>query len=264
MPTDLHITTMGQGERLVFVHGSGGWGDESFAEQRALASQFRVELVDRRGFGDSPSTGRVDWESDARDLEELLDLPAHLIGHSYGAIACLLCAARVPAKVQSLTLIEPSTYAVARGHPAVEALFARMQSVYAAAPRMSPAEYFFAVAAAFGFLDSPTPHPIELVGKALAATIATMGERPPWDAEIPLEMIAASRIPTLLVMGAWDTAPDSARSILGAALGAVADVVESRLQATRVVIPGAHHWPQRSGRVFNEALTTFLGSVGTP
>lgn len=264
MQTDLHITTMGHGQRLVFVHGSGGWGDESFAEQRALASKFRVELVDRRGFGDSPSTSRVDWETDARDLERLLDVPAHLIGHSYGAIACLLCAARVPAKVRSLTLIEPSTYAVAREHPAVEALFARMQSVYTAAPRMSPVEYFFAVAAAFGFVDSPTPHPIELVGKALAATISSMGERPPWDAEIPLETIAASGIPTLLVMGAWDSVPESARSILGAALGAVADVVESRLRATRVVIPGAHHWPQRRGGAFNETLTTFLGRVETP
>jgi len=96
MATDLHVTSMGQGERLVFVHGSGGWGEESFAEQRELAAQFRVELVDRRGFGDSPSTSRVDWEVDARDLEALLDLPAHLVGHSYGAIACLLCPRSTP------------------------------------------------------------------------------------------------------------------------------------------------------------------------
>jgi len=264
MATDLHVTSMGQGERLVFVHGSGGWGEESFAEQRELAAQFRVELVDRRGFGDSPSTSRVDWEVDARDLEALLDLPAHLVGHSYGAIACLLCAATVPGKVQSLTLIEPSTYAVARGQPAVEALFARMQPLYTAASRMTAVEYFFAVAAAFGFVDSPMPLPIELTGKALAATIASRDERPPWDAEIPLEAIAACHIPTLLVMGAWDSVPDSARSILGTALGAVADVIESRLRAMRVVIPGAHHWPQRSGEAFNEALEGFLRNVGSP
>ena len=211
--TDLHVTTWGDGDRVVLLHGSGGWGEESFAEQRPLADAFRLDLVDRRGFGDSPPAARVDWAVDADDLTRLLDAPAHLVGHSYGAIACLLTAARIPERVRSLTLIEPSTYAIAREHPAVRALFTRMAPVYAAATTLTPGQYVAACAGAFGFAELDGLPDLPLSGRLLAATRASRDERPPWDAAIPLAAIAAQRIPTLLVVGAWTARPPRPGSI---------------------------------------------------
>lgn len=91
--SDLDVVVWGEGERVVLVHGSFGWGEETFAEQRPLADRYRLLLSDRRGHGDSPPAERVDFERDAADLAELLGGGAHLVGHSYGAIACVLAPA---------------------------------------------------------------------------------------------------------------------------------------------------------------------------
>ncbi|MEW9515782.1 alpha/beta fold hydrolase [Streptomyces tubercidicus] len=66
----VHVTVWDQAAaeapRAVLVHGTMSWGTECFAAQRPLADTFRLELVDRRGFGDSPGIERSDsrlWES---------------------------------------------------------------------------------------------------------------------------------------------------------------------------------------------------------
>ena len=105
--TALNVTVWGDGEPAVLVHGSFGWGEETWREQRPLAESYRLLLVDRRGFGGSPAHGRVDFERDAADVAELLEDGAHLVGHSYGGVVSLLAAARNPQAVRSLTVIEP-------------------------------------------------------------------------------------------------------------------------------------------------------------
>jgi pimeloyl-ACP methyl ester carboxylesterase len=111
----VHVTVWGDGEPAVFVHGSFGWGKETWKQQRPLADHYRLLLVDRRGFGASPANGRVDFERDAEDVAELLGDGAHLVGHSYGGVVSLLAAGRRPGVVRSLTLIEPPAFGVARG-----------------------------------------------------------------------------------------------------------------------------------------------------
>ena len=68
-------------------------------------------------------------------------------------------------------------------------------------------------------------------------------ERRPWEAEIPLDALAAAPFPKLVVSGGHDPAFD-----------AVCDVLERRLGAERAVIPGAGHRVQRTGAPFNERL----------
>ncbi len=77
-----------------------------------------------------------------------------------------------------------------------------------------------------------------------------MVERPPWEAEIPLDALAAPPFPTLVVSGGHDPAFD-----------AVCDVLERRLGAERAVIPGAGHSVQRTGAQFNEHLEAFLAAA---
>jgi pimeloyl-ACP methyl ester carboxylesterase len=246
----VHVTVWGEGEPAVFVHGSFGWGEDTWKEQRPLASDYRLLLIDRRGFGASPADGRVDFERDAEDVAELLGDGAHLVGHSYGGVVSLLAAARRPGAVRSLTLIEPPAFGVARGDEAVEDLIRNIDA--AAASTQDPVEYRGAFLRGFGFSAGATA----LEGLELEAARASMTERPPWEAEIPLDELARTGVRVLLVQGDWCPAPDTARSLAGAAFRAVCDTLDDRLEAERAVFPAAHN-PQRLGVVFNNRLRTF-------
>ena len=92
----VHVTVWGDGEPAVLVHGSFGWGEETWREQRPLADDYQLLLIDRRGFGSSQSDGRVDFERDADDVADLLGDGAHLVGHSYGGVVSLLICICLP------------------------------------------------------------------------------------------------------------------------------------------------------------------------
>jgi pimeloyl-ACP methyl ester carboxylesterase len=252
----VHVTVWGEGEPAVFVHGSFASGTDTWREQRALADAYRLLLIDRRGFGASPPDGRVDFERDADDVSELLGDGAHLVGHSYGGVVSLLAAAQTPESVRSLTLIEPPAFGVARGDEAVEELIRHIGE--AAASTDDPARYRVEFLRAFGYAAEPTL----LTGADLEAARASLGERQPWEAEIPLDVIAHARTPVLLVQGDWCPAPLSARARAGTAFRAVCNVLHERLNAQRAVFPAAHN-PQRLGRLFNDRLREFWEATST-
>ena len=135
----VNVTVWGDGDPAVFVHGSFGWGEKTWSEQRPLSDAYRLLLVDRRGFGGSPPDGRVDFQRDADDVADLLADGAHLVGHSYGGVVSLLAAARRPDAVRSLTVIEPPAFGLARGNPAVEKLIREIAA--AGAETADPGEY---------------------------------------------------------------------------------------------------------------------------
>ncbi len=245
----VHVTVWGEGEPAVFVHGSFGWGEETWLEQRPLADHYRLLLIDRRGFGASPANGRVDFERDAEDVAELLDDGAHLVGHSYGGVVSLLAAARRPDAVRSLTLIEPPAFGVARGEDAVEEL---IRNIGSARSTEDPVDYRDAFLGGFGFPARATT----LEGPELEAARASMTERQPWEAEIPLDELERAGLRVLLVQGDWCPAPDTARALAGAAFRAVCDVLDERLDAQRAVFPAAHN-PQRLGPLFNQRVRAF-------
>jgi pimeloyl-ACP methyl ester carboxylesterase len=250
----VHVTVWGEGEPAVLVHGSFGWGEETWREQRPLAGDYRLLLVDRRGFGASPTDGRVDFERDAGDVAELLGDGAHLVGHSYGGVVSLLAAAQRPEAVRSLVLIEPPAFGVARGDPAVEEMIANIET--AARSTHDPSEYRAAFLRGFGFPARATP----LTGQTLEAARASMTERPPWEAQIPLDNLARARLRVLLVQGDWCPAPDSARALAGAAFRAVCERLDDRLEPARAILPAAHA-PQKLGSIFNNRIREFWESA---
>ena len=249
----VNVTSWGDtGDRVLCVHGSFGWGTETFRKQRPLANSFRLVLVDRRGFGRTPADGRVDFDRDADDLALLLDEePAHLLGHSYGGVVALLAAARRPERVRSLAVIEPPALGLARGNPAVEEFIATVGRAQREAA--DPSDYRVRFWHAFGFRAQVA----QLEGDKLVAATASFGERSPAEAEIPLEELAAAPFPKLVIRGGWDEAPPEARGRGGAALHAVCDVLERELRAASVVMPGGAHNPQLLGGPFNEPLAAF-------
>ncbi len=119
----VHVTRWGQqGERVLLVHGGVqggiGGGPANFVGQKSLADKgWRLELLDRPGFGESPSRGPDDMEADALLIAELLGDGAHLVGHSFGGAEALLAAALRPEAVRSLILIEPALQPMLAARP---------------------------------------------------------------------------------------------------------------------------------------------------
>lgn len=197
--TDLHVSTLGSGEPSLFLHGSGpSWGEETFEKQRELAEHYKLLFVDRRGFGESPSTDYVDFEKDAVDVAEILGEGAHLVGQSYGGVVSLLAASKRRDAVSSITVIEPPALGLARGNTAVESLISRMSHVYANNQRASSEEFWRAFLIAFGYENPPQGNFTEKEAKGIRAT---MVERPPWEAKIPLELLASKPFPKLVISG---------------------------------------------------------------
>jgi pimeloyl-ACP methyl ester carboxylesterase len=155
-------------------------------------------------------------------------------------IALLLAAAHAE-RVRSLAVSEPPAFGVARGNPAVDDLVARLAAHFDGLrePRAFAAGFLALVGSE---LRLPDPLPPELE----QSIRATMAERPPWEAEIPLDELAAAPFPKLVVSGAHEPGFD-----------AVCDVLEQRLGAERAVLPGAGHSLMRAPG-FAERLLAFV------
>jgi pimeloyl-ACP methyl ester carboxylesterase len=254
----LNVVVWGNGERVVCVHGSLSWGTFAFRAQRPLAATHSLVLPDRRGYGASAARGRADFDVDADDVAALLGDGAHLVGHSYGAVVALLVAARRPEAVRSLTVVEPAALATASGDPAVEQLIDTLSEVNAAAPSLTAAEFVLRFMEALGYqrgVDMPE-HP-RLTPESARAARATMTERPPWHADIPLDALASASHPVLVVCGRWDNLAAGEQALGHRAFGAVGEALTRALDARRVTIDGWAHGCQYSGQPFNNALRSF-------
>lgn len=241
----LHVERIGSGPPVLLVHGAVTGARLTWREQLVLAERWELHLVDRPGFGASPPVERVDFEVDAPLVAELLGRGAHLVGHSYGGVVSLLAAVRRPERVRSLTVIEPPAFAVARGQRPVERFVADAQTLWAEAPE-EPERFlrrFLALVGSKPIRGRLKPE-LERGARLLRA------ERGPWEAEIPLEALAATRFPKLVVSGGHHAAFD-----------AVCDVLVQRLGAERAAFPGAGHSVQRAGAPFNARLEAFLRSA---
>jgi pimeloyl-ACP methyl ester carboxylesterase len=234
---------MGRVERVVLVHGSVGNGDVTWAAQRPLAQSWELVVLNRPGFPPGPPVERVDFEEHADWVAEQLCPGDHLVGHSYGGVVSLLAAVRRPEALRSLTVVEPPALALAAGNPDVDAFVESCKRLWREGPHEPEAfvsAFLSAVGSGNGRLPSPLPAWLEQGARTL------MVERGPWEADIPLDELAATSFPKLVVSGAHSPVFD-----------AVCDVLEERLGALRADLPGAGHAPQRAPG-FNEVLEDFL------
>jgi pimeloyl-ACP methyl ester carboxylesterase len=227
----------------VLVHGSVLGAAATWRQQRPLADRFELLVVERPGFPPGPPVDRVDFEPHSELVAGLLEPGDHLVGHSYGGVIALLAAARRPAAVGSLTVIEPPATRVAVDDPAVAAFAAGAEELWATGPKNDPEAFLRTFLTAVGSdYDPPSPLPPDL--EQGARTL--IGERPPSEAEIPLAALAAVPFPKLVVSGAHHPAFD-----------AICDVLERELAAERAVLPGHGHSVQRHPD-FNGVLAEFV------
>lgn len=228
--------------RLLLVHGSVVNADLTWAAQRPLAERFELVAPNRRGFPPGPDVHRVDFEDEAAWLERWLEPGTHVVGHSYGGVVALLAAARRPELVRSLTVVEPPAFRIARGRDGVDDYVARGQAIWDAGPR-EPEAFLRTF---LRWVGAPEP-PGTLSPGLLQGARTLRVERLPWEAEIPLESLAAGGFPVLAVSGDHERAYEE-----------VCDVLGERAGAERVVLRGAGHSVQRLGAPFNEVLAAFV------
>ena len=235
-------------ERIVLVHGSVLGGAATWRAQAPLADRFELVVVERPGFPPNPPVERVDFADDAVLVAALLEPGDHLVGHSYGGVICLLAAAGRPEELASLTVVEPPATRVAAGNPAVDAFAAGAAELWEHGPRDDPEAFLnmFLVAVGSDF-HPPSPLPPEL--EQGARTLVR--ERLPSKADIPLEALAATPFPKLVVSGGHHPAFD-----------AICDVLERELRAKRVVLGGNGHSVQRHPE-FNAELADFVELAAT-
>ena len=231
--------------RLLLVHGSVVNGQATWGAQRPLEERFELVIPNRRGFPPGPDVERVDFEDEAVWLEQYLEPGTHLVGHSYGGVISLFAAARRPELLRSLTVIEPPAFGVARGNPVADAFVERATLLWENGERV-PEAFLRRFLTAVGS-SVPTG---DFTPELLQGARALMVERYPWEAEIPLDELARTPFPKLVVSGGHSAAFD-----------AVCDVLERTLGAQRAVLPGAGHSAQRLGEPFNARLAAFVESA---
>lgn len=109
------LDRFGSGPPLVLVHGVFTNRVSNWITIRdALASQFTVCAMDRRGRGETSSSAASSTREEFDDVAAVidsLDEPVYMLGHSYGAHVALGAALLMPQRVRKLILYEPPTAA---------------------------------------------------------------------------------------------------------------------------------------------------------
>lgn len=265
----LHVEVHGaeDAEPAVLVHGSFGWGLDTFPKQLALADAHRIVLVDRTGYGGTPPGPGAGWTVDGPRLVDLLaELgPAHLVGQSYGAVVALVAAGQRPHLVRSLVVIEPPLYRLADDDPAVTPVLAAARRLAEAAPALATREFVrqwvtevmgrsAERADAWMATWGPQDH---------AAADTTRQEALASDAPIRYETLRQATWPKIVACGGWpgDLFPDSQRG--GAALRSVASRLAACIDARLVEFERSAHNPQlEEPDAFNTLLREAWRSAG--
>jgi pimeloyl-ACP methyl ester carboxylesterase len=238
--SDLQVEVWGDGIPVVLVHGSLATGADEWQEQRSLAKEgFRLLVFDRRGYGKSPPATGEDFLRDADDILGLMGDGAHLVGHSYGGLGVLFAAARRPEAALSVTLLEPAAFGLGQLHPAGRALLDETRRLWD--QELPDREWVVRFLTLVGSdPDSLSP---ELIDSAVSLVPVFRHGRPMWQADPPMDELAAASFPKLVVSGGHH-----------AGLDAICDEIARRIGASRAVIPGAGHEIQFTGKPVNEVL----------
>ena len=251
----LHCTRMGRsGPPVVLLHGLGSSSADWPEQQDVLERDYRVIAVDLPGHGASPlPAGPLTVEGMAAAVGALLaaldEPPAHVLGLSLGACVALRLALAAPARVRSLTLVNPFA-CVQAGGPGDVVRLAQRVLLLGTRPMSAMAAHV-----ARRLFPWPEQRPLyEAAVVSLAATpravyFAALRALARFDAR---GQVAAIRQPTLIVAGDRDTSvPLAAKLTLAAAMP----------RARLLIVPASGHaTPHDQPEIFNRALLEFLAA----
>jgi 3-oxoadipate enol-lactonase len=249
-----HTVSEGSGPPVLLLHGLGSCAADWAGQRVALEPRYRTLCVDLPGHGGSPlPSGALTIEAIAADvaalLEEAGEPPAHVVGLSLGACVALRLALQAPARVRTLTLVNPFARLRPQGPGDLARLLSRLWLLGTA-----PMD---AVAAHVARRLFPWPEQRALYDAAVArlaatpraAYAATMAALARFDAR---GQLAAIRRPTLVVAGDRDTTVPLAAKV------ALAQAVAG---ARLAVVPASGHaTPFDQAAAFNRLVLDFLAA----
>ena len=253
--TTLHHIRRGHaGPAVVLLHGLGSSCRDWEFQEVALETRYRVIAVDLPGHGHSaPPRAAVTIEGMADEVSALLaaldEEPAHVVGLSLGACVALRLGLQSPARVRSLTLVNPFARVQPSGPRDVARLLLRLTMLGVAPMRMVGAHV------ARGLFPWPEQRALyEAAVTSLGATsrrgyAAALRALAQFDAR---GQMSAIRRPTLVVAGDRDTmVPLAPKLQLAAAIPS----------ARIVVVPASGHaTPYDQPATFNRVLLEFLAA----
>jgi pimeloyl-ACP methyl ester carboxylesterase len=241
-PGDVHVQCWGNGTPAVLVHGSLATGAQEWEAQRPLADDnFRLVVLDRRGYGASPAAAGEDFIADAADIADLLGDGAHLVGHSYGGLGAILAAAHRPEATLSLTLLEPAVTTCGLDDPAWSGLVDSLRAFWRNRD-LADEEWVVEFLVAVG--SDPAEFPPEFLHAAAALAPLLRNGRPPFDGHLPLQSVQNAAFPKLVVSGGHHPGFD-----------AMCLDLADRIGAEHATMEGAGHEIQFTGQPLNELLT---------
>lgn len=253
----LHFTrTGGKKPPLVMLHGLTLDGSCWSPWARELEEGFDVVMPDARGHGRSgaPATGYT-YEEHAADVVGLIQglalAPPILLGHSMGGLAAAVVAARHPALLRGLVLVDPTFLS-----PEAQ------RDVYAGGAAAQQHRRLLAKSLPEVLSELGARHPRrspELVRLIAQARLRTRPEA--FDVLMPPNpdfrpLVSAIRAPTLLVVG-------GPGGVVTRELAVELQGLNGRLQVAQIVEAGhALHFDQPER--FTAIVKAFLGSLGEP
>ncbi len=261
----IHVTVWGEnGPHVLLVHGGVqgniGGGPATFLKQEALSKMgWEVEMVDRPGFGNSPTRGDDDMLADSLWVAQKLGQSSHLIGHSFGGGESVLAAGRRPQAVRSLILVEPGlaallqTDAGAKADPVLQQNAVQTATAFLAAK--TPGEVILSVVSMMGTDSDGSPNRAQRMLETDTAMANQVGCRllrarqgTATEFEAAVDAIVKAGIPVLVVTGGYNPVMDAAGE------------VEARiLHGRHVIVKSPNHFVQQaSAEEFNRVADDFM------
>jgi 3-oxoadipate enol-lactonase len=260
---EIHYEEEGEGrETIVFAHGLLFSGRMFESQVQVLRDRYRCVTFDFRGQGRSEVTASgYDMDSLAEDAAGLIEAlgcaPCHFVGLSMGGFVGMRLAARRPALLRSLVLLETS----ADPEPKENVGSYRRLNFVARWVGLRPvAGRVMKILYGRKFLEDPARDALReewhrrlLSNDRIGITRAVTGVL---DRAGVYEEIGRIAVPTLVVVGDQDVATPLAR----------AERIRARIPGSRlVVIPGAGHSSAiEEPEAVNRALVEFLDETRTP
>lgn len=207
--TGIAFDRTGKGPALILIGGAlserSTWGPYA----KLLAPNFTVLSYDRRGRGDSGDTAPYAVEREIEDLEALLDEvggKAFVHGQSSGAVLAMAAAAKLPDKIEKLSLYEPP-FIIDGSRPLPPENFAEhLDELIAANRRGEAVEYFLTevvgmpAEALAEMKGSPMWPGLEAMAHTLAYDVDILGDNLSGK-PLPADKLSAVTAPTLVIAG---------------------------------------------------------------
>ena len=114
----IRVVQHGSGRDVLLIHGSPGSLEDWQPVVDAIGGSMRVTTYDRPGQGYSGDSGKYSYEDNADVALALIDVlrleHVVVVGHSYGGTTALAIAARSPAAVDAVVVLDSAVYTPSR------------------------------------------------------------------------------------------------------------------------------------------------------